>query len=119
MPSAKSLTPSSQVAREPPHPQPRKLDTIIDYGQFTCTVLRVSNNAGQIAIVNANAVGGNWDFKVQLPINTKIGQTTTGDLVTFSGIVTEAGDFDLSVTKASEYTFTVDIDGAYIVTAGS
>ena len=97
----------------------RKLDTIVDYGQFTCTVLRVSNNAGQVAIINANTVGGTWDFKVQLPVNTKAGQTTTGDLITFSGIVTEAGDFDISLTKASEYTFTVDIDGSWTVTAGS
>jgi hypothetical protein len=97
----------------------RKLDTTVDYGQFTCTVLRVGNDAGQTAIINANAVGGTWDFKVQLPINAKIGHATTGDLITFSGIVTEAGDFDISLSKASEFTFTVDIDGAYNVVAGS
>jgi|GEM_PF-1978520 len=97
----------------------RKLGTILDFGQFTCTVLRVGNDAGQTALIAANLAGGSYDFEVQLPINPKIGQTVAGDVVTLSGIVTEAGDFDLSLTKASEYTFTVDIDGSYTVTAGS
>jgi hypothetical protein len=97
----------------------RKVGTILDFGQFTCTVERVGNDAGQLALIAANASRVAYDFKVQLPINPKIGQTTTGDLITFSGLVTEAGDFDISLTKASEYTFTIEIDGAYTVVAGS
>ncbi len=96
----------------------RKLGTTLDLGQVDMTVNRVSDNAGQEAVIAANLQGGAYDFKVQLPINPDIGQTTTGDLVTFSGIVTEAGDFDISLTKASEYTFSVDLN-SWTVTAGS
>jgi hypothetical protein len=97
----------------------RKLSTILDFGQFTCTVMRVSNDAGQLAVIAANAAGGAFDFKVQLPVNPKAAQTTIGDLITFSAIVTEAGDFDLSLTKQADFTFTLDIDGPYTIAAGS
>ena len=97
----------------------RKLATILDYGQVTLTCLRIPNDPGQTAVIAANAARVAYDFKIQLPIDTKAGQTTAGDLITFSALVTEAGDFDISISKASEFTFTLDIDGAYVVTAGS
>jgi hypothetical protein len=95
------------------------LSTTLDYGTFTGTVIRVSNDAGQIALMAALVQGGAYDFKIQLEPNAADGQTTTGDLSTFSAIVTEAGAFDLSLTKASEFPITLTINGAVDFTAGS
>ena len=96
----------------------QKLGTILDLGTFTFTCNRVSNNAGQIAVNAACISGGSFDFHMQLPINPLVGQTTIGDLVVMSGIVTEAGSFDVSLDKVSEYTFTLDLN-AYSVTVGN
>ncbi len=96
----------------------RKIATILDYGQFSGTVLRVSNNAGQMACHAAQVARVAYDFKVQLPVDPRT-QTTTGDLYTFSAIVTDVGNFDISISKASEFTLTLDIDGATTFTAGS
>lgn len=95
----------------------RKLSALLDYGQATLTVIRVSSDLGQQAVVAANAAGGAWDFQFQLPPNPEAGQTTAGDLITCSAIVTGV-DFDISLTKASEWTFTLDFDGAYNVQPG-
>jgi hypothetical protein len=96
----------------------QKLGGVLDLGQCTFTVFRVSNDPGQMAVIAANLQPVAYNFEIQLPVNPLIGQTTTGDLVTFSGIVTEAGDFDVDVDKASEFTVTVDVI-AWSVTAGS
>ena len=97
----------------------RKLGTLIDYGTFSATMLRVSTDAGYAAVIAAAATAELYDFKVQLMPNTAAGQTTTGDLIAFSGVVTEAGGFDLALNKASEGTLSIDIDGAWTVTEGS
>ena len=68
-----------------------------------------------VAAVSAQA----YDFKVQLPVDAEAGQTTTGDLIAFSGIVTEAGGFDISLTKQADIGYTIELDGAWTVTAGS
>jgi hypothetical protein len=96
----------------------QKLGTILDLGQATFTVFRISNDPGQMAVIAANLSPAAYDFELQMPVNPLIGQTTTGDLIKFSGIVTEAGDFDVDISKASEFTVTVDVI-AYTVTAGS
>jgi hypothetical protein len=94
------------------------LGTLLDYGTFSGTYNRVSNNAGQLAMVAALQNGGAYDFKLQLPVEPLLGQTTTGDLVAFSAIVTEAGSFDLSQTKVSTCSFTLQLN-SYTFTAGS
>jgi hypothetical protein len=96
----------------------QKLGTLLDYGTLSGTYNRVSNNAGQLALIAANANGAAYDFKLQLEPNPLAGQTTTGDLYTLSGIVTEAGAFDLSQTKVAQGTFTVDLNSVTF-TAGS
>lgn len=96
----------------------RKLATILDYGSATLTVTRVPGDAGQVAVIAANVAGSAYDFKIQLEPDAQAGQTTTGDSITASGIVTES-NFDISMTKASEFTFTIEWDGAYTVTPGS
>ncbi len=97
----------------------RKLGGMVDYGQVTFTTLRVSNDVGQAALVAAAATGSLYDFKIQLAPNTPAGQTSVGDLIAFSAIVTEAGGFDMDMSKASEYSFTLDIDGVWTITEGS
>ncbi len=94
------------------------LGTLLDYGTLSGTYNRVSNNAGQMALIAANASGAAYDFKLQLEPNALIGQTTTGDLYAMSGIVTEAGAFDLSQTKVSSCTFTIQLNSV-LFTAGS
>jgi hypothetical protein len=96
------------------------LGTILDYGTLTGTYNRVSTNTGQLALIAAlQATGGNaYDFKLQLPVNVLEAQTTTGDSYAISGIVTEAGAFDISQTKVSTSNFSIKIN-SYTFTAGS
>lgn len=96
----------------------RKIGTILDLGTLTMTCNRIGNDAGQIAVNAACIANGSYDFQVQMPVNALTGQTTKGDLITMSAIVTEAGSFDVSIDKVSEYTFTLDLN-SYTVTAGS
>jgi hypothetical protein len=96
----------------------QKVSTTLDLGTMTFTTNRIGNNAGQLAVIAAMNTGGAYDFKVQLPVNPNIGQTTTGDLITCSAIVTKAGGFDLSLNKTPDYTFTIDLN-SYTMTAGS
>ncbi len=95
----------------------RKLGTVLDNGTITITVTRVSSDAGQAAVQAALLAGSAYDFKIVLPIAP--GQTTTGDTITFSAIVTEAGNFDIDISKAVESTITLDIDGAMTTVLGS
>jgi hypothetical protein len=94
------------------------LGTTLDYGSLSGTYNRVSTNTGQLALIAANAQGGAYDFKLQLEPNPLAGQTTTGDLYTLTGIVTEAGAFDLSQTKVAACTFSIQLNGV-LFTAGS
>jgi hypothetical protein len=96
----------------------QKLGTTLDLGSLTGTYNRVSNNAGQLALIAANSNGAAYDFQLQLTPNPLAGQTTTGDLYKMSGIVTEAGAFDLSQTKVSSATFSIDLNSV-VFTAGS
>lgn len=96
-----------------------KLGTILDSGSVTITTTRVSSDAGQVAVLAAfNAQPANaYDFKVVLPLAP--GQTTIGDSITFSAIVSAAGDFDIDISKQAEYTFTLEITGAKTLAVGS
>jgi hypothetical protein len=96
----------------------QKLGTLLDFGSLTGTYNRVSTDAGQLALIAANANGAAYDFELQLEPNPLAGQTTTGDLYKVSGIVTEAGAFDLSQTKVSSCTFTIELNSVAF-TAGS
>jgi hypothetical protein len=96
----------------------RKLAALLDYGSFSLTAITVFGDAGQVAVLAAQVARVAYDFEIQLPVNGAAGQTTTGTLITFSALVTQA-DFDVSDTKASEWTFELTIDGAYTITPGS
>jgi len=96
------------------------LGTILDYGTLSGTYNRVSTNTGQLALIAAlqTSSGAAYDFKLQLPVNALLGQTTTGDSYAISGIVTEAGSFDISQTKVSTSNFSIKIN-TLTFTAGS
>ncbi len=96
----------------------QNLGTLLSFGTLTGTYNRVSTNAGQLALIAANANGAAYDFQLQLEINPLAGQTTTGDLYKLSGIVTDAGAFDLSQTKVSSCTFSIMLNSV-VFTAGS
>ena len=96
----------------------KKVGTILDYGTFTFTTNYVGTDPGQLAVNAACIAGGSWDFKIQLPIEPLLGQTTTGTSILVSGIITEAGSFDISLDAVSEYTFAVDVNNVAI-TAGA
>ncbi len=96
----------------------RILGGVLDWGSATITVTRVPNDAGQLAVVAANLAGVAYDLQFQLPIDKQASQTTTGDEIAASAIVTEV-NFDVSLTKATEFTFTVEFDGPYTITPGS
>jgi hypothetical protein len=96
----------------------QKLGTTLDLGSLTGTYNRVSTNLGQLALIAANANGAAYDFQLQLEPNLLAGQTTTGDLYKVSGIVSEAGAFDLSQTKVSSCQFTIELNSV-LFTAGS
>ena len=96
----------------------QKVGTTLDLGSVSFTTQRVSTDAGQAACIAANLAGGAYQFRLQLPLNADIGQSSTGDLIAFAGIVTEGGSFDVSLDKASQYKFTVDLV-EWTVTEGS
>lgn len=99
----------------------RKLATVLDEGQWDFTCVRISNDAGQLALIAAAYAEPPvaYDFEVQLPTNPKAGQTSTGDLFAFSALVSVPGTFDVDLEKMSEFSFTLDIDGSVTKTAGS
>jgi hypothetical protein len=96
----------------------RKLGSILDYGQLTVTSFRIPSDPGQVAVAAANVAAVAYDFTVQLPKDPHAGQVATGDLIAFSALVSDC-NFDVALTKESEFSFTLDIDGAYVVTPGS
>jgi hypothetical protein len=96
-----------------------KLGTVLDSGNATLTTTRISGDAGQMAVLAAfNAQPSvAYDFKVVLPLAP--GQLATGDTITFSAVVSAAGDFDIDISKQSENSFTLDISGPKGFTAGA
>lgn len=93
-----------------------KLGTILDWGQITLTVNRVSSDAGYTAVRAALVQGGIYDFQFQFPEEN--GQTTKGDLQTFSAIVT-GFDLDVALEKQDQVNITLDITGVVSETVGS
>jgi hypothetical protein len=63
------------------------LATLPDPGKLTCTMNRVSTDAGQKAIFNAFNTRNRMNFQIVLPINYAAGQTTTGDTYSFLAYV--------------------------------
>jgi hypothetical protein len=86
-----------------------------------CT--RVANDPGQLLINTARTPTspGVWvpyDFKVQLPTNTAAGQTTIGDVWTFSAFVL-GGDLGASPDKLVDLNFDLQYDSELTFTPGT
>jgi hypothetical protein len=97
------------------------LGTQIDGGTWTVSCNRIPTDAGYIAVMAAmNTSGGPaFDFKVQFPIDTEAGQTTAGDVYSFSAIITEADGFSLEVDKAVQWKLVLQQSGPSTYTVGS
>lgn len=96
-----------------------KLDTIADAGSVKLTMNRIPNDPGQLQLATAFALGGKWSFTVQLPPNKLVGQITTGDLYSFTSIITGGPEFTLDPQKVSVLSYSLDISGPLGFTAGN
>jgi hypothetical protein len=96
----------------------QKLGTLFDWGTLSGTYNNIQSNPGQLALLAAAKSRVSFDFTLQLPPNPLENQTTTGNLYALSGIVVSAGGFDLSQTKVSQASFSIDLNDVK-VTAGS
>lgn len=96
----------------------KKLGTLFDWGTLSGTMNNIASNPGQKAMLVAMQSRVAYDFTLQLPINPLEAQTTTGNLYALSGIVTSAGGFDLSQTKVSQSSFSIDLNDV-VITPGS
>lgn len=81
---------------------------------------RVSGDAGQLAVVAAYNDGDNpYMIQITLPINKKIGQTTTGDVYTYDALVMGQSFGPVEVNKAIPFECELQITGPVTFTAGS
>ena len=92
------------------------LTTIRNNGSVRIAGNRVSSDAGQVAVEAAFASGSKYDWKLQLPLAQ--GQTTTGDLYTFSALV-ESREFDVQTTSEISWTVNLKVSGPVTLTTGS
>lgn len=96
----------------------QNLGTLFNWGTLTATYNNVPGNAGQAALLAAAQSRVAYDFTLQLPVEPLWGQILTGNLYAISAIVTSAGGFDMSQTKVSSCSLTLQINSVAI-TAGS
>jgi hypothetical protein len=92
--------------------------SILDPGNFKCEGNRVPTDAGQLVVETAFGSGLPYDFKIQYPINTAVGQTTTGDLYVFSGIV-ESRDLMNKTEGIAGWNIGIQVVSPPVYTAGS
>jgi hypothetical protein len=92
--------------------------TIIDYGEYDVEGNFLPLDPGQGALATAFAAGGSHDFTLQLP---KLGgQTTSGNLIAFTGVITEYTPFgEIAETKGVDFSAKIKINVPPTVTPGS
>lgn len=95
------------------------LGTIMDGGQIAVTCNYVPTDPGQQAVIAAALVASSYDFKMQFPINAKVGQLATGNSFAGAAVVSECNLPDPSLDKYDEFTFTLEVDGDWTPTAGA
>jgi hypothetical protein len=94
------------------------ITTVRNNGTLDISGNRVASDAGQVAVEAAFNSGLKYDFKLQLPINTLVGQTTVGDVYSFSALV-ESRDISVDTSKAIGWTVKLRISGPVSLIAGS
>ena len=92
------------------------IPTLISEGDLALSGNRISTDAGQLAIEAAFNSLKLAQFKLQLPVAGA--QTTTGDLYSFTALVTDSV-FVVSFDKAINYDVKLKISGLMTFTAGS
>jgi hypothetical protein len=101
------------------------IKTLQDPGEMDVSVLWESADVGQVAVLAAfatisnSANGADYPFKLALPVNLSGGETTTADIFTFSGLVTDYSGPELQPDKTITWSFKVKIDGAITFAEGS
>jgi hypothetical protein len=96
------------------------LPTVIEPGKFEASAIYLSTDTGLAALMTAFSSTVLHDFKVQFPVITQFGQTTTGNLYSFSGFVLEQPIPDgIDPTKLLTYKISIQITTAVTFTAGS
>lgn len=94
------------------------IPTLVDSGTYDIAGNYSSSDGGQQAMETAFSTLVNHDFKLQLPISAKAGQTTVGDLFAFSALIQEL-DYTFAVDKAISFTAKLKVSGAIVRTLGS
>ena len=101
------------------------IKTLREPGQVDIEGLYESADPGQVALQAAfstpsNATnGGNYPFKLALPVDLAGGQVTTGDTAAFSAAVTEWAISDDEVDKVITFKAVLKISGAVTYTEGA
>ena len=94
------------------------ITTVRDNGTIDLAGNRVTSDAGQAAVEVAFGTGLKYLFKITLPVNVQAGQTTVGDVFSFSAIV-QGRDISVDTTKSIGWTVKLKVSGAVTLTAGS
>ena len=95
------------------------ITTLSSGGNWEFTANRVTADTGQTAMQAAFTNKTKLLYKVSLPINTQVGQTTTGDAYTFQGVVETLAISDLDPKKAITLTGSIKVSGGTTFVAGS
>jgi hypothetical protein len=93
-----------------------KLPATAEAGTVQMAGIFLPSDAGQLALQEAYG-GGITDFKIQLPKGP--GQTTTGNLYTFSGYVGEQPLPDVQFDKTITFKANIELTTPISVTPGS
>jgi hypothetical protein len=94
----------------------------IDYGTAEITFIRApgAGDAGQTAAAAAFADPTGQAYKFQIQEYVAAGQTTSGDVATFTAIVSKFSPIsDLSPDKVNEGSLTLEFTSAIVITPGS
>jgi len=94
------------------------VSTIQDPGEWDIDFTRVPSDVGQTALEAAFASGAITAFTIQLPVNIKAGQSTTGDKFSFNALVTEV-PYTFETTKIDAGSCKLKMSGPMTVTLGS
>ena len=99
----------------------QKIGGIADSGSGTLMFNRMpqASDPGQLQIEVASESQFAYDFKIQLPKFSSAGQSTAGDVGTFSAIVSSTPSFDIANGKVVQYSFDLEFVSDITWTAGS
>jgi predicted secreted protein len=92
------------------------LVTLLDSGEISIAGNYVASDAGQVAFKAGFNSGLILPFKLQLPVAP--GQTTSGDVMTFLGLITE-NDISLQFDKVISFAAKIKLSGIITYVSGT